>query len=37
VRLRVNPDNVAAASLYRELGYEEVGVDRSEVLMTLTL
>jgi ribosomal protein S18 acetylase RimI-like enzyme len=37
VRLRVHPDNRGAAALYRELGYVEVGVDRSEVLMTLAL
>jgi GNAT superfamily N-acetyltransferase len=37
VRLRVHADNVGAAALYRELGYEEVGVERSEVLMRLAL
>jgi GNAT superfamily N-acetyltransferase len=37
VRLRVHADNVGAAALYRQLGYEEVGVERSEVLMKVHL
>lgn len=37
VRLRVDPDNLAAASLYRSLGYREVGMERGEVLMLLDL
>jgi GNAT superfamily N-acetyltransferase len=37
VRLRVHADNIGAASLYRELGYQEVGVERSEILMLLDL
>jgi RimJ/RimL family protein N-acetyltransferase len=37
VRLRVHLDNVRAAALYRSVGYREVGVDRSEILMILDL
>jgi ribosomal protein S18 acetylase RimI-like enzyme len=37
VRLRVHPDNVRAAALYRSVGYRDKGVDRSEILMILDL
>lgn len=37
VRLRVDPDNLAAASLYRSLGYREAGMERGEILMVLYL
>jgi ribosomal protein S18 acetylase RimI-like enzyme len=37
VRLRVHPDNLAAAALYRALGYTDVGVERGERLMMLSL
>jgi GNAT superfamily N-acetyltransferase len=37
VRLRVNPENVAALSLYRSLGYRFAGVERGEDLMLLDL
>lgn len=37
VRLRVHPDNLAAATLYRSLGYREAGFERGEVLMLLDL
>jgi ribosomal protein S18 acetylase RimI-like enzyme len=37
VRLRVHPDNTAAAALYRSEGYAEVGVERNEILMLLDL
>jgi ribosomal protein S18 acetylase RimI-like enzyme len=37
VRLRVDPDNLAAASLYRSLGYREGGMERGEILMLLDL
>jgi ribosomal protein S18 acetylase RimI-like enzyme len=37
VRLRVHPDNVGAAALYRAMGYQEVGIERTEILMVKTL
>jgi ribosomal protein S18 acetylase RimI-like enzyme len=37
VRLRVNPQNVAALSLYRSLGYRHVGTERGEELMVCDL
>lgn len=37
VRLRVHPDNSRAATLYRSVGYREVGVERNEILMILDL
>ena len=37
VRLRVHPDNAAAAALYRSLGYREHGRERGEILMFLDL
>ena len=37
VRLRVNPENVAALSLYRSLGYRPAGIERGEELMLLDL
>jgi ribosomal-protein-alanine N-acetyltransferase len=37
VRLRVHPDNLPAAAMYRALGYTDVGVERGERLMMLSL
>jgi [ribosomal protein S18]-alanine N-acetyltransferase len=37
VRLRVDPENVAALSLYRSLGYRHAGIERGEDLMLLDL
>ena len=37
VRLRVNPENRAAISLYRSLGYRESDMERGEILMLLDL
>jgi len=37
VRLRVHPDNVRARRLYALVGYREVGVERGEIVMTLSL
>lgn len=37
VRLRVNPENVAALSLYRSMGYRYAGVERGEELMLCDL
>ena len=33
IRLRVHPDNVGARRLYESLGYQDVGVERGEILM----
>ncbi len=35
VRLRVHPRNTRALALYRSMGYQEVGIDRDEILMML--
>ena len=37
VRLRVHPDNARARRLYERLGYRYRGVERGELLMTLSL
>lgn len=37
LRLRVHPDNLGAAALYRSLGYRARGMDRGEILMVTDL
>lgn len=36
IRLRVHPRNARAIRLYRSMGYVEAGMERDEILMTVT-